>query len=174
MESVVGFSILTLVLAGFSGMAVVSLKNFRTSQERYVAAKIAQEGIELVTNKKDNHVQCVFGNPSCPISDWQTNLVDPISGRGDFEVESGDTTKLLVTGQFASFDPTRRICILNNPWKDRGKYGYCNGLGNGVEVVPGYTREVEIIRLSSYNILVRSTVLWRNQSLALETVLFGK
>jgi hypothetical protein len=173
MENIMAFSILTLSLAGFSGMAVTSLKSFRMSQDKYIAAKIAQEGIELATNKKVNHMECVTGNPGCPITTWQQNLL------GDFMPESADTTDLLPANSFPAFNSTKKICIIRVPPKDTGKFGYCDGIGTiGVDYPQNFRREVKITAVNSYSVLAQSIVTWNTngtaKSLKLESILFGQ
>lgn len=168
METIMAFSILTLALSGFSGMMVSSLKSFRLSQEKYVAAKIAQEGIELAVNKKDNHVQCVKADPSCPLSDWQENLL------GSFEVESGRSTELRPQSSFQSYDSNHVICVKRNPPKDFGKFGYCSAEPQ-YNLSANYNREVIITRLNANSVQVRSVVRWKNnKSLTLESLLFSR
>lgn len=165
-EILASFLLLTLVFSGFAGIIVNSLKNFRNSQEKYIAAKIAQEGIELAVNKKDNHVTCVFADPSCPIATWQENLL------GTFEVEAADTSKLLPNNQFNPFNASRFLCILEHPSMDAGKYGYCS---SGAYLSPKYTRQVTITSLNSYSVIIKSIVTWRStKTLTLETIVYSK
>lgn len=175
METIMGFAILMLSLSGFSGMVVSSLRSFRASQDKYLAAKIAQEGIELTTNKKDNHVQCMKSDPGCTLSTWQDNLA-PVAGVGSFEVESGRYSELRPQNQFGSFSNTRVICLKKAPPTDYGKFGYCPDSSYILRnLSQSYTREVQISRLGANAVLVKSIVNWKGgKNLTLETVLFSR
>ena len=168
MESIVAFTILSLSVTAFSGIIVNSMRNFRNSQEKYVAAKIAQEGMELAVNKKDNNVQCVESNVACPLSTWQENLI------GSFKVESARPEKLLPNHVFDDFEQDEYICVLDVPPQDRGKFGYCPGQGQGVVFPAQYTREIAITSIDAQSVRIQSIVRWGDdKSIVLEAYLFS-
>lgn len=172
LETLVAISILVLVLAGFFSLVVISLRSFEVSKQKYLAAKIAQEGIELLVNKRDNNVFCIEGGGSCAISDWRENLIE--GGIGSWEVDATKTNQLIAlpAQKFKIYDPSRFICIVEvGPYI--GMFGYCP-----VKYLSGnFTREVEVTGLSNEKILVKSIVRWQDRGipkeLILEEVLFG-
>lgn len=166
METIIGFSILSLSLAGFSGMVVTSLKSFRDAQEKYIAAKIAQDGLELAINKKDNHVQCVAADPTCPITSWQQNLI------GSFQVEAAKPNQLRPNSTFSAYSSANIVCLLE-PSPNKGKFGYI-GTGACGDLPAKYTREVTITSIDLNSVLAKSTVRWKGKTLTLETLLFSR
>jgi hypothetical protein len=165
MELIVSFTILSLSLAGFTGMMVSSIRDYRNAEERYTAAKIAQEGMELAQNKKDNNVQCIAANVDCPLSDWQDDLV------GDFQVDATRTGDLVPGGRFAAYNSTNYVCIVTSPASQAGKFGYCGASGY---LAPKYTREVKITALNDHEVSVVTTVKWdSSKSIVLQSLLFS-
>lgn len=167
-EALTAFTILVMVLGSFITLVLLSMRSFEVSKRRYTAAKIAQEGMELTISKRDNHVLCVESG-SCSLSDWKNNII------GSWEVDATQINQVLATGQFGSFDSSRKLCIKETPPKDAGKFGYC---GNPADALPGeYTREVRITAISDEKVLAQSIVNWKSRffsdSLVLEEVLFG-
>ena len=61
-ETIVAFALLTGVVVSFITLVTMSLNSYRTSRLSYTATKIAQEGMELVVSKRDNHVLSVKSN----------------------------------------------------------------------------------------------------------------
>lgn len=165
-EAIMSFTILALAFAGFSTMIVTSLKNFRASQERYIAAKIAQEGIELVLNKKESHIQCVIANPSCPITNWQQGLI------GSFQVDVTRTNDLRPGQSFQTFNPSSYICIIPHGIPHEGKFSYC---GSNY-LSPKYTRRIIVNSVNAHTARVRSIVSWYDgqRSLTLESMIYGR
>lgn len=164
-ESLLAILIIVLVLSSFVALVIIGLRSFEISKQRFIAAKIAEEGMELTINKKDNHVMC---EKSGTCSDWQANLI------GSWEVDATKTNELLATGKFKNYDPAHYLCILKTT-PNAGLFGYC---GDPKDRLSGdYTREVNVTKISDQNILVKSIVKWKsrgfNRELALEEVLFG-
>ena len=167
-ETLVAATIFVAALGGFTTLAVLSLRSATTTELTYTAAKIAQEGMELAIGKRDNHVICIESG-SCPISDWQDNLI------GSWEVNATRPNDLEPQQRFQSYDQSRKLCFIKSPPHDRGKFGYC---GNPGDAIPeNFTREVRITKLGEEKILVASIVSWdkrfSTESLKLEEVLFG-
>ncbi len=163
-ESLVAISILTITLAAFTSLIISDIKLLRESKDRQRAFKIAQEGMELAINKKENNVLCSLDDSCLPrLNSWQENLI------GDFEVDAFDTRLLLHTRQFREFDPTHYLCSLS------GRFTYhCNRQGS-VPLYGNYTREIIVTAPTRDNILVQATVRWqKTNSVILETVLYNK
>jgi prepilin-type N-terminal cleavage/methylation domain-containing protein len=167
LETLIAILILSAVLSGFISVVIISLRSFETAKQKYLAAKIGQEGMELLINKKDNNVICVESG-SCPISDWQENLI------GSWEVDATEINSLLPAQTFNSYDPSNYICIIETG-PDAGMFGYCGDPKNYID--GNFTRELNVISLGNENILVKSIVRWKNRGiskeLTLEEILFG-
>jgi len=164
-ETLVATSIIVLVLSAFVNLALGGLRGVDTAETRYKAAKIAEEGIELVVNKKDNHVLCVQENGCPPLGgNWQNRLI------GTWEVDATRDNELLATGNFQTFNPGNFVCLENS-----GLFSYCS---SPVKKIPGdFTRKVVVQSLGSEKIKITSTVNWKdrndNKELILEEVVFG-
>ena len=99
LELLVSALILSAVLSIFFGVSVSSLRSFEAAKQRYLAAKIAQEGMELAVNKRDNNLLCI--DSGCPhIANWQEKLI------GSFEVDAPEKNCLLAHQTFKLHDPT--------------------------------------------------------------------
>ena len=169
LETLVAILIITVVLSSFMSLVTLSLKSFNTAKQRYIAAKIAQEGMELAVSKRNNNLFCVQVGTGCTISNWQDNLI------GSWEVDATKVEQLLPGEEFSQFDDSDYICLAEIPASHRGRFGYCN---NPLEYVRGnYTREVVITSLGPEKILLKSIVKWTDRLLAkqlvFEEVLFG-
>lgn len=156
-EALVSFAILTLALAAFISSTTTAMESFKHAEKMHLASKIANEGIEMVINKKDNHTTC-YKRGGC--SDWRDNFP-----AGSFEVSSARPEELLPGEQFSGYDDTgwkpRNICFLDSAGGGgggiglEGKFGYCTGPGNASphvdgdgDVIPGnFKREVKITSL---------------------------
>ena len=168
LETLVAILVVTIALSSFISLVTISLKSLNTAEKRYMAAKIAQEGMELGISKRNNHLFCMQGG-SCHLSDWQDRLI------GSWEVDATQTNQLLATGHFIPFDSSDYICLVENPHLHAGKFGYC--AGESSDIHGSYSREVLITRLGAENILLQSIVKWKDKNttkeLILEEVLFG-
>jgi prepilin-type N-terminal cleavage/methylation domain-containing protein len=176
-ETLVAITILVFALSSFIPLVLLGMQSFQTAKQRYLAVKIAQEGMELAFNKRDNHVHCIKSGP-CPIPNWQHNLI------GNWEVDATELEDLKPHQRFRNYNPDNFICIKANPVEHRGKFGYCTGPGQGDPIPGNYTREVEITNVFlsdpspvSNRILVKSRVTWEgrffSKTITLEEVLFG-
>ena len=168
LETLVAISVFVLVLSALISLTVISLRSFEVAKQKYLAAKIAQEGMELLINKKDNHIYCLKSGKPCPIDDWQDNLI------GSWEVDAGETNRLLAQQQFRPYDSNHYICLIKQG-AEKGLFGYC---GNPNDYINGnFVREVKVESLNSESILVKSIVRWRvrgiNKETMFEEVIFG-
>lgn len=164
-ETLVAITILSLVLAAFVNLALGGMRGMDTAELRYMAAKIAAEGMELVVNKKDNHVLCVQESGCPPLGgNWQNNLT------GTWQVDATKGNQLLATGAFQSFSSGNFVCLENS-----GLFSYCSA---EPKKVPGnFTRKVIVQSLGSENIKITSIVNWDDRGdkkeLILEEIVFG-
>lgn len=176
-EALISFSILAMAFGAFISSTTTAMKSFEYAEERHLASKMAQEGIELAINKKNNFDSCAKDPQSSEFQYCQgeTWLKD-IDFDGSYEVSSARPEELLPREQFSGYDNTvwkpRNICFLEgqtvNPggqtpgsvaWGDLshiGKFGYCKGKaqqrdGEG-NVIPGnFKRKVEFTDLTESN-----------------------
>lgn len=166
-ETLVAIAVISMVLTAFVNLALGSMRGKDTAELRYTAAKIAEEGIELVINKKDNHVLCVQeGGGTCPPigSNWQADLI------GTWQVDATKDSQFLATGNFQTFNSNDFVCLENS-----GLFSYC---ASPDKRLPGnFTRRVVVQSLGSENIKITSIVNWddreNNKQLILEEVVFG-
>lgn len=175
-ETLIAVAILAVALASFISIVLLGRQSFQTAKERYLAVKMAQEGMELAINKRDNHVICMRSGP-CPLSDWKQNLIGSGGGVGRWEVDATNVEDLRAEPghRFRPFNPGNYICFKTQPQEHQGKFGYCTGQETPI---PGnYTREVNISSAAPNRILVKSIVTWQGRSfsrtITLEEVLFG-
>jgi len=169
-EAVVALAILSLLFVGFINVTAVGIKSFRNSKEKYLAAKIAQEGMELMINKRDNNIICV--STACgPVNDWKDNLT------GSWQVEAQRVSDLAPSGKFSNFSDSNYICW-NDSGLTTGQFSYC---GDPQKYVPGqFTREVNVTTINNNILLVKSIVKWQTPGVTslthefiLEETLFG-
>ena len=185
LETLVSATILITTLVGFITLAALSLQTYQTTKQRYIASKIAQEGMELVMNKRDNNVLCVKSGSCSDLScasgeDWRKGLLDQLGASCNFTDEQWavDATKphqLLSANTFDVYGGgTSPICIQSGG-TDAGKFKHCEGAETPI---PGnYTRRVEIEEMGDERIKVRSIVTWKTRSFThqveLDSVIFG-
>lgn len=168
LETLIAIVVFVLVLSALISLVVFSLRSFETAKQKYLAAKIAQEGMELLINKRDNHIFCLATSEACPINDWQDNLI------GSWQVDASESDRLLPERQFRLYDPSNFICVIKGGSKD-GVFGYC---GNPADYLPGsFTREVRVESLNYESVLVKTIVRWQvrgaDKEKIFEEVLFG-
>jgi len=172
-EALIAVGLLVTAFGAISQASSLSLEGFRTAKSNYIAGKIAQEGIELVINKRDNHVQCVNSDDSCPINQWHQNL------KGTWLPDATETDQLLPDNTFDTYssNPNHTICRVTAPDKHLGKFSYCSEV-TGEEIPGEYNRKVEVTNPGGgggiNKLQVVSVVTWgEDNRYVLEEVLFG-
>ena len=170
LETIVAIIILSVTISAFISAVVKSLQVYEDARLRFTAARIAQEGMELVYSKVTNHVNDALTNP--PV-DWKTNLV------GDWEADATKPDQLDPSKKFdAVSGPLRYICVIANPPQDKGKYGYCKN-GGDVKVPGDFTRDVQVLPIGGAYEKVRIvvTIRWKtrisSEQYSLESAVFG-
>lgn len=172
-ETLVAITIIVIVLSSFVSLTILGQRGFQTAQLKYTAAKIAQEGIELIINKKQNNVLCVLaslgGGPCSNWSSWQNNLV------GTWQIDTTKRNELKANNTLPPYIPGNYLC-LETTGPDEGLFAYsCSGPDSNL---PGsFERKVEVINLGSANIRIASTVFWKDRNdskqLTIEEIIFG-
>ena len=184
-EALVAFSILVIAFGAFISSTTTTIKSFSYAEDAHLANKMSKEGIELVINKKFNHIECIQDHHCTDVSDWRDNL-----DVGTYVVSSARPAELLPGNKFRgaiSVDASRPLCFLNNT----GKFGYCEPPdlvsptdGDG-RIIPGdFSRVIVIEDLHSdpdftpdnpEGIRVKSIVRWGgNKEVVLETLLYKR
>ena len=180
-EALVALSILALVFTAFTSSVTTGIKSLRYAEEAHLASKMAKEGIELVVNKRNNHVSCV-NDGEC--TDWKNNL-----RQGHYAVSSVRPEDLLPDAELSSHSGhlNSSLCFMAPESGHGGKFGYCVGPahyrdGDGDVIPGGFKRHIEISSLGGgtdqkdpNGLHVKSVVTWRGgtQSVTLETFLYG-
>jgi hypothetical protein len=169
LEALVGLLIFATALVAVISLVTSSLIFFTDARRSFAAARAAREGMEMAVAKHQNHVLCVTSG-SCPISDWQDNLL------GDFEVDATETNRLEPNQRFRDFDATKTLCTAVNPPKHQDKFTRCSG--SHVPLQGNVTRKVTMEQLDSERVKLLVDVSWDRRrggraSLVLEGVLFG-
>jgi type II secretory pathway pseudopilin PulG len=192
-EAMVAIGVLLVTLVAFVSFADISIRAFATARERYLAAKIAQEGMELITNKRDNNILCLKSG-TCTLrcrlnqSDWRLDLARRAGNSCIFgnqaiqwQIDATLPNQLLPNNNAGGNDLTATtlntvppICL--GTGVHAGKFKHC---ATGETPIKGSYRRVIEVRSgwSSAALEVRSIVEWtsRNgpQSLTLQQILFG-
>jgi type II secretory pathway pseudopilin PulG len=185
-ETIVAVAVLLIALIGLITLAVLSLRSFSASKENFVAGKIAQEGMELMLNKRENNLLCMRAG-TCSLScasdqDWRKYLLHQNGNscnfvEEDWEVDATKPGELLTGNNFQTFNAgsPRKICRQTSG-RHAGKFKQCVGAETPI---PGnYTRRIHVEPLTDCSrIRVQSIVSWSGRfgprQLALEEVLFG-
>ncbi|MDP2668714.1 MAG: prepilin-type N-terminal cleavage/methylation domain-containing protein [bacterium] len=178
-EVLISLLILSVVIAGFIAAVVLSVRSFRLSKARYLGTKIAEEGIELVINKRDNNLICAKSDTCSLPCGWKYGLLRNPGGCAliakSWNVDATKPDRLLAGNLFDDYNSSGKICIKPG---FQNKFGICSGAETPI---PGnYNREVRVTNADGASfpaVNVRSTVTWKsggvNYSVILEQILFG-
>jgi Tfp pilus assembly protein PilV len=185
-ETMVAVTVLLITLIGLITLAALSLRSFSASKENFVAGKIAQEGMELMLNKRENNLLCMRAG-TCTLScasgnDWRKHLlrqegVSCTFNAQDWEVDATKPDELLAGNDFQTFNTgsPRKICRQASG-AHAGKFKQC--VGTETPIPGNYTRRVRAEPIVDCSrIRVQSIVEWTGRfgpkQLILEEVLFG-
>ena len=172
-ETLVAITIMVVVLTSFVSLTLLGQRGFQTAKLKYTAAKIAQEGIELIINKKQNNVLCVLaslgGGPCSAWGSWQNNLI------GTWQVDAAQRQRLRANQTLAPYVPGQHLCI-NTAGPNEGIFAY-SCAGPDTDLPGNFERKVEVESLGSANIRIKSTVYWTDRTttkdLVIEEIVFG-
>jgi prepilin-type N-terminal cleavage/methylation domain-containing protein len=161
-ETIVSIGLLALVLSAFIGTIGTSLRLTELGNKRYIASKIAQEGMELFQSKRNNNVICIEHDLTTPCDaipdadylggekDWRYALYEREVGVKDlppkepfrtnqYEIDGNVPSSLLPGVVLANFDSTHYLCQQSS-LSDR--FNYC---GDPTQYIPGnFTREIRV------------------------------
>jgi prepilin-type N-terminal cleavage/methylation domain-containing protein len=177
-ETLVAITILLLVIVGPLSISSTSVKSTMFSSEQVMAFFLAQEGLEISQNARDNLILQNFrGNNPDPWSDFRnTNgtfrWCYAVNGCG----LSLRTNSIGSLGQVQSCSNANNCIITLDTGNgvNRSKYGH----QNGATQTP-YTRVIRMRRIGSNEVSVTSTVTWQSgfskeiQQVVVQTSLFN-
>jgi len=176
-EILVSLFFLSLVMVSFVSVVVLSTRSFRSSRALYLGSKIAEDGIELVVNKRDNNVLCVKPGNCSQLCSWKQGLLyTPGSSCNlrdhDWNVDATKPDQLLAGNWFDDYNPSSLICIKS---VSQNKFGVCT---TETPITGNYNRKVTVTDVSGLEAVnVKSTVTWTVNgapaSVTLEEMLFG-
>jgi len=174
-ETLIAVLMISTALIAVTSIVSRTMDVTNTTQGRLVAARLAQQGVDLVRAKRDNNILCV--NSSCGnASNWDDNLV------GDW-LPDITTDDILNAGEGftgGSYDTdfsgnNALICTYNDSTGSihNGQYTYCTGMY--AEPLPGGFRRVVRVEEENpgYSLRVSSKVTWGTDELIVETLLFN-
>jgi len=172
-ETLVAVLVLSFMLVAVTSLLTRILNATQIAQDRYLATKLAQEGMALIKAKRNIHMRDDPAN-------WTTNLVN---AAGEvWEPDSTQTARLVPNAFFDVGDPSapRTLCIRTGPANEKGQYWYDCDPGNpDAAPLPGnFTRQVEVRYGDGdegyYSVSVTCTVTWNNgaDQLVVSTMLF--
>lgn len=180
-EVLISLLILAFVISGFIATVVVSVQSFRLSKARYFGTKIAEEGIELVINKRDNNIICVKSGTCPQVCSWKEGLLKKPSSSAscsslnshDWNVDTTKADQLLAGNFFDDYSSSSKICIKAG---SQNQFGVCSGAE--IPITGDYNRKIEITELTGEPaVKIRSIVTWKskgsNYGVTLEQILFG-
>jgi hypothetical protein len=165
-ETIVSIGLLTLVLSAFVGTVTASLRLTDVGNKKYIAIKIAQEGMELFQSKRNNNVMCIENDTITPCNaipdssdaqclipqgkDWRYGLYERDVGfknlpprppwrANSYEIDGNAPNSLMPGLTLADFDSTHYLCQQDALSR---RYNYC---GTPSQYIPGnFTREIRV------------------------------
>ena len=163
-EAVMAISVITIGLLGVSSLAIQNIQIKGVNRNYLIASMLAQEGIELTRNIRDQNWLNIQNDPSDPSlawDDWITDGSVPNTFTVDYE---SDTT--------VAHQPDHSVSSIN----DNGTRLYVNGNGFYTHNSAGGTL-TKFRRLISAvdngdHLLVSATVSWASGTYVAETYLY--
>lgn len=132
-ETLVAITILTVGILGISGLLSNQLFVLKISENKLVAAYLAQEGIEIVRNIRDsNYLKGQSWNKGISLGDWQADYksfsLSPFDGsklkidptNGFFNLGSGVETKFSRKISILRVDSVSATIQVTVYWKEKG------------------------------------------------------
>ncbi len=182
LETIVSIALLSTTLVLFIDAVHFSLRALDSSERKYTAIKIAQEGMELFISKRNNNVLCLDNASTCTdATNWQDGLV-PLNNHY-FEIDASSPIKLLAGGngthQLTSqtnpqFTTRSTICYDNANFN---RFIYCSNPSNS-NIQSSPHRKIDVTRIDAEKLDVKSVVTWIDreghaQSVTLQKILFN-
>lgn len=141
LEVIVALFILSIGITGMLSLIVFSINNSRESRDIIVASQLAQEGIELVRNRRDSNV---IANPS-----------DVFLG-----MDANDDCRIDPVMPIANAPACSQTVFVLNQAATGGIYRFVHSAGTATK----FSRKIIIEELSPEERLIRSLVYWGSTS----------
>ncbi|MCI0542499.1 hypothetical protein L0Y69_01940 [bacterium] len=84
LETIVSVGLLALVFSVFIGVVAANIGLSGEGNRKYIASKMAQEGMELFISKRNNNVLCILNDPSTPCVIPDALYLNPLGGEKDW------------------------------------------------------------------------------------------
>ena len=160
-ETLVAILILSFILMSVTALMTRTMRATTISQDKEIAAKLAQEGIELIKAKRNRNK--VDG--SVP---YDHNLANET-----WKPDSTQTNALQVGGEFLRVGQGSDVlCRRTVPASLAGKYSYICLPGEYEQLPGNFRRTVEVRTVTPYSMVVVSTVTWNGGEIQVGTMLF--
>ncbi|GEM_PF-2819181 len=195
-ETLVAISIILVTLVFFISAAWLSLRLLGNAERKYIAAKIAQEGMELFISKRNNNVLCLNNSSCTDVTDWQEDLsggntcgsagAEVANDNKGFEIFGNEEALLLAGANLANFHFGHRVCYNSAVLRDRFVHGVGGTCPAGTEIDGNPKRRIRVcdsgnsggLITSPDVLLVQSIVRWTDrlgntQTITIEKYLFN-
>lgn len=177
LETIVAIGLISGVLAIFVNAVYLSIRSLDNAERKYIAAKIAQEGMELFVSKRNNNVLCLQNEDTCGVtlSDWQEDLWDANScnnGPQGFEIYSNESEKLLPGETLDNYSNGHLLCY--NATRDQFVQENGSSCSAGTRIEGNPTRRIRTCSQNSERLLAQSIVEWEDRDGAIRTTMFEK
>lgn len=134
-ETLVAVLMLSVVMVAITSLLTRSLQAISSSQDYFIASKLALEGIEMIRTKRNNNLISIVPNGSIT---WNSNLTT-----GDYEFDSLNTTALQPGQNLPALSGTPRTLCVSTADTSSGRYVYTCG-ANTVSLQGNFTRTITI------------------------------
>ncbi|MCI0565574.1 prepilin-type N-terminal cleavage/methylation domain-containing protein [bacterium] len=169
LEVLVAVAITGGVLALFLNSVTLMFRSIDNAERKYIALKIAQEGMELMISKRNNNVICLSNPTACDITNWQEHLYHSCSaGPQGYEIFADDPESLLPGETLSVYHQGHYVCLTEGTFD---RFTHCNSSSN-IEGSP--QRRVRSCRIDDEKIEVKSIVTWVDRSGAAKSVTIEK
>lgn len=162
-ETIVSIGLLSLVLGTFVSTVTSSMRLSDAGNRKYIASKMAQEGMELFQSKRNNNVICIQNNATTPCNaipdassyldpidgtkDWRYRLYSPLPPRvpnasrppRSYEIDGNVPGSLLAGVSLPNFNATHYLCRQSSL---SGRFNYC-GVPSQY-VIGNFSREIRV------------------------------
>lgn len=182
-EALVAVTILTVALAGLINAVWLSIRILGSAERKYIATKIAQEGMELFISKRNNNVICL--NNGCTyISNWQENLT-PSNPSHRFALFAENPAQLLAWNSISTVSaPSSNYDVPVCHNTDLDRFVRCSTNPGSVPIAGNPKRRIDVTSLDleplnpgNEGLRVQTTVTWtergNTRTITLEKVLFN-
>ncbi len=160
-ETLVAILVLSFILVSVTALLTRTMRATTISQDSEIAAKLAQEGLELVRAKRNRNLV----DETVP---YDHNLSGQI-----WKLDSTQLNALQVGGEFLRVGQgSEYLCRRTAPATLAGKYSYDCPPGESVPLPGNFQRTVRVTSVTPYSMVVVSTVTWSGGQVQVGTMLY--